>query len=138
MPSDTHSPGERVSMKASPEPSSNELASNEPSSNELTAKMPKNPAAGRSPGGHRELLHALLAVRDGDFSVRLPGDWTGIQGKVADTFNQVVTSNARMASELERVGHLVGRQGQTRHRVKFAQPSGAWGAMEGSVNTLIE
>jgi HAMP domain-containing protein/CheY-like chemotaxis protein/signal transduction histidine kinase len=120
-------------MKTSPEPSSNELTSNE-----LTSNTPTNTLAARSPGGQRELLHALLAVRDGDFSVRLPGEWTGIQGKVADTFNQIVTSNARMASELKRIGHLVGRQGQTRHRVKFGQSSGAWGEMEGSVNTLIE
>src|ERR1700730_10912941 len=110
MSSDTHSPGERAPMKTSPEPSSNEL----------TSKIPTNTLAVRSPGGHRELLHALLAVRDGDFSVRLPGDWTGIQGKVADTFNQIVTSNARMASELERGGHLAGRQGQPAHRAKFA------------------
>jgi HAMP domain-containing protein len=133
MSSETPSPVERPPMKTSPEQSSAE-----PSSNELTSSIPPNALAGRSPGGHRELLHALLAVRDGDFSVRLPGDWTGIQGKVADAFNQIVTSSARMASELERVGHLVGRQGQTRHRVKFDRSSGAWGEMEGSVNTLIE
>jgi hypothetical protein len=35
----------------------------------------------------RKLLRALQAVRDGDFTVRLPGDQTGIAGKVADTFN---------------------------------------------------
>src|ERR1700730_16218117 len=133
MSSDAHSRGERAPMKTSPEPSSTELASND-----LTSKIPANHLTPRSPGGHRELLHALLAVRDGDFSVRLPGEWTGIQGKVADTFNQIVTSNAKMASELKRIGHLVGRQGQTRHRVKFGQSSGAWGEMEGSVNTLIE
>ena len=60
-----------------------------------------------------ELLRALQAVRDGDFSVRLPGDWTGLEGKIADTFNEIVASNARMASELERVGTVVGKQGQT-------------------------
>src|SRR5262245_37788480 len=37
-----------------------------------------------------ELLRALQAVRDGDFSVRLPGDWTGLEGKIADTFNEIV------------------------------------------------
>src|ERR1700680_1554840 len=110
--------------------------STEQDSNELTSEIPAAPLTARLPGGHRELLHALLAVRDGDFSVRLPGDWTGIQGKVADTFNQIVMSNARMASELERVGHLVGRQGQTRHRVKFGRSSGAWREMEGAVNAL--
>ena len=36
----------------------------------------------------RELLNALQAVRNGDFSVRLPGDSEGIDGKIADTFNE--------------------------------------------------
>ena len=85
-----------------------------------------------------ELLSALQAVRDGDFSVRLPGNWTGLEGKIADTFNEIVASNARMASELERVGTVVGKQGQTRQRVKFGRPTGAWGEMEASVNTLID
>src|SRR6187455_2506593 len=85
-----------------------------------------------------ELLRALQAVRDGDFSVRLPGDWTGLEGKIADTFNEIVASNARMASELERVGTVVGKQGQTRQRVKFGRQSGSWGEMEASVNTLID
>jgi HAMP domain-containing protein/CheY-like chemotaxis protein len=84
------------------------------------------------------LLRALQAARDGDFSVRLPGDWTGLDGKIADTFNEIVASNARMAGELERVEHVVGRQGKTRQRVEFARASGAWGEMEASVNTLID
>jgi HAMP domain-containing protein/CheY-like chemotaxis protein/signal transduction histidine kinase len=85
-----------------------------------------------------ELLRVLHAVRDGDFSVRLPGDWTGLEGKIADTVNEIITANARMASELERVGKVVGKQGKTRQRVKFGRPSGAWGEMETSVNTLID
>src|SRR4029079_14043028 len=85
-----------------------------------------------------QLLNALQAIRDGDFSVRLPGDWPGLSGKLADTVNQIVVSNARMASEIERVGTVVGKQGRTRQRVKFAQSVGAWGKMETSVNTLID
>ena len=84
------------------------------------------------------LLQALLAMRDGDFSVRLPGDWTGLDGKIADTFNEIVAANAKIAGELERVGQLVGKQGQTRLRVRFDRPRGAWGRMEVSVNTLID
>ncbi len=37
-----------------------------------------------------ELLNVLQAVRNGDFSVRLPGDWTGLDGKIADTVNEIV------------------------------------------------
>jgi HAMP domain-containing protein/signal transduction histidine kinase/DNA-binding response OmpR family regulator len=86
----------------------------------------------------RELLAALQAVRVGDFSVRLPGDQTGIAGKIADTFNEIVAANQRMAQQLEEVGHVVGREGKTGKRVRFGLSDGAWGEMEGSVNTLID
>ncbi len=85
-----------------------------------------------------ELLRALHSMRDGDFSVRLPRHWAGIEGKIADTFNEIVASNGRIASELERVGQVVGKQGKTRQRVKFGHLSGSWGEMETSVNTLID
>ncbi len=86
----------------------------------------------------RELLQSLQSVRVGDFSARLPADWTGAMGKVADAFNDIVAANQRMAAELERVGYSVGREGRTRQRVKFANSAGAWGEMEGSVNALID
>jgi HAMP domain-containing protein len=86
----------------------------------------------------RKLLRALQAVRDGDFSVRLPGDQTGLAGKVADTFNEIVVSNQKLALELERAGQIVGKEGSTRHRMTSEKRSGAWGAMETSVNTLID
>src|SRR5580698_6601521 len=86
----------------------------------------------------RRLLRALQAVRDGDFSVRLAGDQTGLAGKIADTFNEIVTCNERLAGELERAGQIVGKDGKTRHRMSSDRRSGAWGAMEASVNTLID
>ncbi len=85
-----------------------------------------------------QLLRALQAVRDGDFSARLPGDQSGIAGKVADAFNDIVASNERMARELDRAGQLVGKEGNTRHRVTIDHRSGAWSEMEKSVNTLID
>ena len=39
------------------------------------------------------VLACLQTMRDGDFSVRLPGNWTGLAGKIADTFNDIVTAN---------------------------------------------
>jgi HAMP domain-containing protein/CheY-like chemotaxis protein/signal transduction histidine kinase len=77
-------------------------------------------------------------MRDGDFSVRLPGDWTGLEGKIADTFNEIVAANQKMAQELQRVGQVVGKEGKTRERTRFDQSKGAWGEMEVSVNTLVE
>jgi HAMP domain-containing protein/CheY-like chemotaxis protein/signal transduction histidine kinase len=86
----------------------------------------------------QDLLHALQAMRAGDFSVRMTGDHLGIEGKIADTFNEIVAANQRMAHQLERVGQVVGREGKTRQRVKFDLSSGSWADMEGSVNTLID
>ena len=92
----------------------------------------------------KQLLGALLAVREGDFSTRLPGHWTGIEGKIADAFNDVVTTNQRIAEELERVGSVVGKEGRTRYRARFEKRRGAWGdaasaamRLEGSVTCTV-
>jgi CheY-like chemotaxis protein/HAMP domain-containing protein len=96
-------------------------------------------AASRSPSlDLHALLEALQAVRAGDFSVRLPVDRTGLDGKVADTFNEIVATNQRMAEELQRIGDRVGRQGNTRQRAKFGGDRGAWVEMERSFNALID
>ncbi|MDE2474786.1 MAG: HAMP domain-containing protein, partial [Alphaproteobacteria bacterium] len=113
--------------------------------------MPARAAAnGPAPGngevvrGHEtsalmhEFLQALLAMRGGDFSARMRADHVGIAGKIADIFNDIISANERMSTQLERVGEAVGREGKTRDRVKFALNGGCWGEMENSVNTLIE
>jgi hypothetical protein len=74
----------------------------------------------------QHLLDAMETVRVGDFSVRLPRDYTGLPGKVADAFNEIVAANQQMAEQLARVGLVVGRQGETRQRVRFAQSQGSW------------
>ena len=84
------------------------------------------------------ILMSLQTMRDGDFSVRLPGSWTGLEGKIADTFNEIVSANQQMARELRRVGKAVGKEGRTRERTRFHESRGAWGEMEVSVNTLVE
>ncbi len=91
-----------------------------------------------SPVELQDLLQALRAMRAGDFSVRMGSEHEGLFGKIADTFNDIVASNQRMAQQLERVGQVVGREGKTRHRVKFDVSNGSWGEMELSVNTLID
>ncbi|HEV3080219.1 MAG TPA: HAMP domain-containing protein, partial [Gemmataceae bacterium] len=83
------------------------------------------------------LLSALNALKKGDFSARLPVDWTGVAGKVADTFNEVVELNERMAKELERLSRVVGKEGKLSQRASLGDVSGAWADSVESVNTLI-
>ena len=91
-------------------------------------------------GGEKlcRLLFALQAARNGNFSIRLPTDWTDLYGKVADTFNDIVSINQRMSEQLHLVGQYVGREGKTRHRLRLGAVQGAWGDMEESVNSLID
>jgi hypothetical protein len=55
---------------------------------------------------------------DGDFSVHLPGAWTGLAGKIADTFRDIVAANQQMARQLKRAGQVVGKEGRTRERTR--------------------
>ncbi len=84
------------------------------------------------------VLASLQRMQQGDFSVRLPGSWTGLPGKIADTFNDIIAANEQMALELKRVGQAVGKEGRTRERTRFRTLKGAWGEMEVSINTLVD
>jgi signal transduction histidine kinase/HAMP domain-containing protein/CheY-like chemotaxis protein len=85
-----------------------------------------------------ELLRVFERVRNGDFAARLPDEWEGVAGRVSQTFNEIVRSNELMASELERVGNVVGKRGRIRQRVRIDSSHGSWAAMERSVNDLID
>src|SRR5215469_908176 len=85
----------------------------------------------------RALLNALAALKSGDFSVRLPLDWVGIAGKMADAFNVVVALNQRMAKELGRLRQSVGREGRINQRASLGQVEGTWAESVELVNDLI-
>src|SRR5262249_6638192 len=101
-------------------------------------KKAKSADNGVAPGDLSVILARLQTMRDGDFSARLPGSWTGIAGKVADTFNEIAAANQQLAKELKRVGQAVGKEGKTREKARFHEMRGSWGEMGGTVNTLIE
>src|ERR1700722_12938664 len=84
------------------------------------------------------LLKTMTALKRGDFSVRLPMEWTGSAGKIADTFNHVVETNEHMAKELERLRQAVAKEGKINQRVLTAGFGGSWAQMMESVNTLID
>src|SRR5256884_7089541 len=86
----------------------------------------------------KQLLAALMAFKRGDFSARLPENWTGVPGKIADTFNLVIESNERMTRELERIVNVVGKEGRITERAALNNVSGSWADGIGCVNVLIE
>jgi len=84
-----------------------------------------------------QLLAALMAFKRGDFSARLPEDWTGVSGKIADTFNTVIETNERMTRELERIGRVVGKEGRITQRASLGEVSNSWADAIRCINTLI-
>jgi len=84
-----------------------------------------------------DLLDALIDLKKGDFTVRLPIQYVGLDGKIADTFNEVVELNQKMAREIERLSRSVGKEGKLNQRASLAGLSGSWGEAISSVNSLI-
>ena len=85
----------------------------------------------------KQLLRTLVAVKKGDFSVRMPIDQTGLGGKIADTLNDIIELNQRMAAELDRISTVVGKEGKISQRATIGNAEGSWSASVDSVNTLI-
>src|SRR3984957_18011529 len=84
------------------------------------------------------LLYALTALKKGQPSVRLPAEWTGVAGKVADAFNEVVEMNEQLAAELARLRRSVGREGRLSQRLSLGSVGGFWQGSVEAVNDLIE
>src|SRR6266849_890970 len=90
-----------------------------------------------APALARQLLDGLLALKKGDFSVRMPSHLIGIDGKIADCFNEVSELNQRMADELTRIRSVVGKEGKLSQRVDLGDVRGAWHESVDCVNDLI-
>ena len=90
----------------------------------IVIEAPENPSQLNGRGlNTKQLLTALTAFKNGDFSVRLPPDWTGVAGKIADTFNEVIGMNQRMARELDRISRVVGKEGRISQRASIGNVS---------------
>ncbi|WP_201859981.1 HAMP domain-containing protein [Microvirga soli] len=83
------------------------------------------------------LLKTLRAFRRGDFSARLPSDLTGIDGEIAEAFNDIADLNKGLAQELDRVAKVVGKEGRIGERGRLSAASGCWSECIDSVNSMI-
>jgi HAMP domain-containing protein/signal transduction histidine kinase/DNA-binding response OmpR family regulator len=86
----------------------------------------------------RQLLVAVVAFRDGDFSIRLPADWAGTEGRIAEAFNQALVHEERMAHEVTRLSVTVGKEGRLKQRMSLPGSTGQWAARVDSLNTLLD
>src|ERR1700709_37405 len=67
---------------------------------------------------NKELLKVLTEVRNGNFTVRMPIDQTGISGKICDTLNEIISLNEKMMDEFTHAGNTIGKQGKLTQRIE--------------------
>ena len=85
----------------------------------------------------RELLKVLTAFRRGDFSIRINTESEGLDGRLADTLNEIIELNEKMTREFARISNAVGKDGRINQRASLGNHSGGWAACVDSLNTLI-
>ncbi|HSL67545.1 MAG TPA: HAMP domain-containing protein, partial [Actinomycetota bacterium] len=105
------------------------------------ASAPTRRTAGRADAGSCDrfletLFEALGRLREGDFSVRLP--IRSVYGDVAKRFNEVAQLMDESTAEVQRVGHLVGREGRMSERIAAPHARGGWADRVATINGLID
>lgn len=84
-----------------------------------------------------ELLNALMAMKKGNFSHRMPYDRTGIAGKVADTFNEIMDIQESLVNEVQTVARVVGKEGNLSRRFVQKNLGGSWETITDSLNGMV-
>src|SRR6187399_317713 len=141
-------------MKRTPKPSKASTAS---SADNITLDVPTPVISGKANGNgnggkeykngnngsideidNYELLRLLLEVKEGNFSVRMPGDKLGISGKICDTLNGIIQLNEALVEELTKARNTIGLKGHLNHRVELPRfAKGSWASGVESINSLI-
>ena len=86
---------------------------------------------------HATLLKVLTAVRNGDFTVRMSNGVSGLDKKICDTLNEIISLNEKMMFEFTRAGSTIGKQGKLTQRIELPNAKGSWRAGMESLNLLI-
>ncbi|SFW85644.1 HAMP domain-containing protein [Chitinophaga sancti] len=86
----------------------------------------------------RQLLQVLSEVKNGNFTVRMPADNIGLNGKICDTVNDIIALNETLVEELMLARNTIGKMGKLQHRVQMPRTArGSWNMAEVSINNLI-
>jgi HAMP domain-containing protein/CheY-like chemotaxis protein len=105
------------------------------------SKKAKTAAATDGTGGgldHRHILSALRAFKRGEFTARMRDDLSGIDGQIAETFNDLVDMVKQIRDEASDVSHAVGKEGQAAKRMRRLNTAGGWADYISSVNEVIQ
>jgi HAMP domain-containing protein/CheY-like chemotaxis protein/GAF domain-containing protein len=83
------------------------------------------------------LLETLDSLREGDFTARLPSDWTGLEGRVADHLNAVSSRLERFNGSVQVLRRQVGQEGKISARLAIGDAVGSWAERIEAINLLV-
>ena len=98
--------------------------------------MKKNPDQSSQKEQGQLLLQALFAIKNGDFSSKLPQNWFGLNGKLANNINQIFDQLSSFSSEVTRVAREVGTEGKLGGQAEVKGVSGTWKDLTDNVNNM--
>jgi hypothetical protein len=101
-------------------------------------EQPPAGSGAADPAVLEEILDALVAARDGDFSRRLSRRRRGLLGEIGAAYNELVSMNGRMEKELARMRRVIGREGRMDQRASLGSAGGGWETSVESLNALID
>ncbi|HSD64369.1 MAG TPA: HAMP domain-containing protein, partial [Ignavibacteriaceae bacterium] len=85
----------------------------------------------------KELLKALNALKNGNFSVRLPMDKEGLTGKIYDTLNEIMDLNKSIINNFKEAENTIGKKGKLSEKLIVPKNKGKWTEGINSLNSLI-
>jgi hypothetical protein len=91
---------------------------------------------GNQPQWDSQLLAALTALKNGDFSVRLPTGQGGTADQIAETYNATVKQCDALLVEATRIVREVGPIGKYGGQAHMEGLSGRWAAFRDEVNKM--
>ena len=89
-------------------------------------------------GFMKGLLAVLGELDKGDFSARLPSDWTGLEGRVADRVNEIASRLENFNKSLLRLHYQVGEEGKIGERLPLGDSVGNWAERIEAINALVD
>ena len=100
--------------------------------------MQSNMLNGRDEMYLAQILNVLIALRNGDFSVKMPTNLTSLEGKIADTLYEVLETKKAFIGSVVKICKTVGKEGKIDKRIDFETGHCDWSLIAESINEFIE
>ncbi|HET8959215.1 HAMP domain-containing protein [Nocardioides sp.] len=100
------------------------------------------PTNGSGPDGAdatelKRLLASMKSMRDGNFRRRMPVTGDGTMAELYEVYNEIAERQQHLASELNRVRRVAGREGRYTERLEHGLGEGGWAKSIDAANGLV-